>query len=113
LRATKLEPGFRYFSSLLLNLFLLFFDGFDQERGQAGVIHAGSVPAVLLPLYDPRNDRTHFFGDNADLVFAVRLQIVGDAAQLLDLVERTVQCVDVGLPAVRAVSRPSVCQGRP
>jgi len=85
LRATKLEPGFRYFCVLLLNLFLLFFDSFDQERGQAGVIHSCSVLAVLLPLHDLRNHGTHFFGDDADFVLAARLQIVGDAAQLLDL----------------------------
>jgi len=84
---------------LRLRLPLLLFDRFDQERGEAGVVHAGGVLAVLLPLHDLRDHGAHFFSDDADLMLAVGLQIVSNAAQFLDLVERAMQRLDVGFPA--------------
>src|SRR5208337_240080 len=64
---------------------LLFFCGLDQQCGEPAVIDA---PGVL----------------------AIRLQVVGDAAELFDFSERAVQRVDVGLPAARAECCPAIAQ---
>jgi len=91
---------------------LLLFRRFDQQRGQAAVVDALRVLAVLVPSDDLGDDCPNFFGDHSHFMFAVGLQFIGDAAQLLDLRQRAVERLNVGLPAARAVGRPAIGNGR-
>ena len=78
---------------------LLFFCGLDQQCGEPAVIDAPGVLAILLPGNHLGDDGADFLGNHTHFVLAIRLQVVGDAAELLDFPERAVQRVDVGLPA--------------
>jgi hypothetical protein len=75
----------RHLLLLLLDERLLFFGRLDEQRGKAAVIDALRVLAVLVPGDDLGDDRPDFFGDYSDFVFAVGLQFIGDATELLDL----------------------------
>src|ERR1700680_1468764 len=77
---------------------LLFFGRFNEQRGKATVVDATGVLAVLVPGDNLGDDHPSFFGNHSHFVLAARLQFIGDAAQLLDLAQCTVQRFD-GLPA--------------
>ena len=70
---------------LFANQSLLFLSRLDEQRGKAAVIDALGVLAVLVPGDNLGDDRPNFFGNYSDFVLAVRLQLIGDATELLDL----------------------------
>src|SRR4029077_4556332 len=90
---------------------LLFLRRFDQQRGEAAVIDALSVLTVLVPGDNLRHNGADFLRDDADFVLAVRLQVIRNATGLLNLVQRSMQSLNIVLPPTRTICVPSVADG--
>ena len=58
-----------------LDLPLLLLDGFNQQCGQAGVVHPASVSSVLLIADHFWHHLSYFFRDHTNFVFARLLQV--------------------------------------
>ena len=95
----------------IANLPLLLLHRFDQQGGKAGVIDAASIFAVGFVGDQLGHDCAHFLGNHSDLVLARVLQVVGNAAQLLDFRQRVRESFDVGFPAARTVGLPAIGDG--
>lgn len=87
-----------------LNLGLLCFDRFDQQGRQPGVVHSLNVMSVGVAGDYFRNDLGDILSHYANFMFPINLALVGHSLELLDLLQRSCERLDVGLEtALRVV----------
>ena len=89
---------------------LLRFDCFDQQGGQSGVVHALNLVSLGIAGYHFRNDFSDILSDHAYFMLTIKLAIIGDALELSDLFQRSLQRLDICLEYSGTARRPSVRQ---
>ena len=87
---------------------LLLFRRLNQERYKAGVVHPLRIHAILFVRHYFGDYLPYLFSDDADFVLAIIPTVVRDPTELIDILQRSSQALDISLPSEGASRRPGV-----